>query len=75
MCVLLGKWLLYVLCVVDDREHRELGGHEGTLCQGVGVHAGTQDGDKEPIQELPAYLRGHQGTQCVQGEDQADGGR
>lgn len=64
-----------ILCVIDDREHREPRGHEGTLGQGVGVHAGTQDGDQEQIQELPPYLRGHQGTQCVQGEDQADGGR
>lgn len=63
------------MCVVDDREHRELGGHEGTLGQGVGVHAGTQDRDKEPLQELPAYLRGHKGTQCVQGENQTDGRR
>lgn len=64
-----------MFCVVDDREHRELGGHEGTLGQGVGVHAGTQDRDQEPLQELPAYLRGHKGTQCVQGENQTDGGR
>lgn len=64
-----------MLCVLDDREHRELGGHEGTLGQRVGVHAWTKDRDQEPLQELPAYLCGHKGTQCVQGENQTDGGR
>lgn len=59
----------------DGGEHREPGGHEGASGPRVGGNAGAQDGDQEPVQELPAHLRRPEGPQRVQGEDPTDGGR
>jgi hypothetical protein len=61
------------ICVSDDRKHRESWGHERALSQGVGVHVRTQDRNQKQIQKFLTDVRGFQGSQCVQGEDQTDG--
>ena len=59
----------------DGGKHREPGGHEGASGPRVGGDAWAQDGDQEPVQELPAHLCRPEGPQRVQGEDPTDGGR
>lgn len=42
----------------------------GPHCEGVGVHGGSQAGDLQPLQELPADPRRRKRPQRIQGEDQ-----
>ena len=39
------------------------------------MHAGTENRNLQPLQELPANLRRRQRSQHVQGEDSSDGRR